>query len=100
MARLILLWTRYVGAQCTGRLILVWTQILHLPNVLWATSTLLSGVLVVRLLAQVREWAEAEKAAVEAWCTEQRQASAREKRAALKQVRENEAVGVGVKGEG
>lgn len=38
-------------------------------------------------LVQVREWAEAEKAAVEAWCAEQRQASAREKRAALKQVR-------------
>ncbi|CAM9979421.1 unnamed protein product, partial [Hapterophycus canaliculatus] len=40
---------------------------------------------VMRKRQEVREWAEAEKAAVEAWCTEQRQASAREKRAALKQ---------------
>lgn len=36
---------------------------------------------------KVREWAEAERSAVEAWCTEQRQAAAREKRAVLKQAR-------------
>ncbi|CAM9120358.1 unnamed protein product [Scytosiphon promiscuus] len=41
---------------------------------------------VMRKRQEVREWAEAERAAVEAWCTEQRQASAREKRAAVKQV--------------
>ncbi|CAM9929599.1 unnamed protein product [Ectocarpus sp. 12 AP-2014] len=41
---------------------------------------------VMRKRQEVREWAEAERAAVEAWCTEQRQASAREKRAALKQI--------------
>ncbi|CAM9630251.1 unnamed protein product [Pylaiella littoralis] len=41
---------------------------------------------VMRKRQEVREWAEAEKAAVEAWCAEQRQASAREKRTALKQL--------------
>ena len=35
---------------------------------------------------KVRQWAEAEREAVETWCTEQRQAAAREKRAAMKQV--------------
>lgn len=34
----------------------------------------------------MREWAEAERAAVEAWCAEQRQIVTKEKRAVLKQV--------------
>lgn len=40
----------------------------------------------ITVTGQVREWAEAERTAVESWCLEQRQAAAREKRAVLKQV--------------
>ncbi|CAN0341576.1 unnamed protein product, partial [Discosporangium mesarthrocarpum] len=39
---------------------------------------------VMRKRQEVREWADAERSAVESWCLEQRQAAAREKRNALK----------------